>query len=374
MIRYITLLFIGLAFWGCEEEEELILISPIGGEVWSETTTQVISWEGRDLPGFFQGYSIKVSYDNGENWNLLQKNVTNQSADILYHEIGDVQHNSGINTVEWYIPPVYKTKSANNLLYIPAELNCKISVRGNNDDYDESGNFTISLSDHIFNIVSPNGYETLHEQTTQEIIWYSTGDIGGDKVKIGYSIDGGLNWSGFVDLGGGTTSGTISDPPRASWVDVPNSGSYTWTLPNLSDPTNSCLIGIWSCEDQYCTDPLMIQKPNIYDTSDNYYSITIDSNYYQIIYPNGGEILHSGEEYQILWTSDGDVGSVEIYYSLFGGESWYLIDGDEANDGSFTWSVPSVQGTNDACKIKIQSRDRDDWFDVSDADFTISGN
>ena len=114
--------------------------------------------------------------------------------------------------------------------------------------------------------------------------------------------------------------------------------------------------------------------PNIYDTSDNYYSITIDSNYYSIQQPNGGEILQSGEEYQILWTSGGDVGSVEIYYSIFGGESWYLIDNYESNDGSFTWSVPSVQGTNDACKIKIQSIDREDWFDVSDADFTISNN
>ena len=63
---------------------------------------------------------------------------------------------------------------------------------------------------------------------------------------------------------------------------------------------------------------------------------------------------------------------IEIYYSLFGGESWYLIDDYETNDSSFIWSVPSVQGTNDACKIKIQSRDRDDWFDISDANFTIA--
>ena len=42
------------------------------------------------------------------------------------------------------------------------------------------------------------------------------------------------------------------------------------------------------------------------------------------------------------------------------------------NDGHFLWEVPSVQGTNDVCKIRIQSQTRDDWFDESDATFTIA--
>ncbi len=106
--------------------------------------------------------------------------------------------------------------------------------------------------------------------------------------------------------------------------------------------------------------------------SDNYFTVTCDSNYYRILQPNGGETFQKETVRYILWESGGDVDDIEIYYSLFGGESWYLIDDYETNDGSFTWSVPSVQGTNDACKIKIQSRDRDDWFDISDANFTIA--
>ena len=148
-----------------------------------------------------------------------------------------------------------------------------------------------------------------------------------------------------------------------AWGSADNSGSYIWTLPNFSESMDSCLLAIWSYEDSY-----------IYGISENYFSITSDSNYYDIDSPNGGEILYSGTEHQILWSSSGDVGDVKIYYSLFGGQSWYLIDDYKANDGSFTWSVPFVQGTNDLCRIKIQSVDRDDWFDISDNNFTISND
>jgi hypothetical protein len=34
----------------------------------------------------------------------------------------------------------------------------------------------------------------------------------------------------------------------------------------------------------------------------------------------------------------------------------------------------SSNSTYYACKIKIQSINRDDWFDISDPDFTISNN
>ena len=105
---------------------------------------------------------------------------------------------------------------------------------------------------------------------------------------------------------------------------------------------------------------------------DNYYSITSDSNYYQILYPNGGEMLYSGTECQITWNVGGDVGEGGgLYYSIYGGESWYLID--YSGSSPYSWTVPQIQGSSDVCRIKIKGS-REDWFDISDADFTISGN
>jgi hypothetical protein len=196
-----------------------------------------------------------------------------------------------------------------------------------------------------------------HEQTSEEITWYTTGDIGGNEVYIGYSTDGGNYWYDAVGGGAGTT-----DPPHTSyWDETSNNGSYSWSLPNFSDTLETCIVGVWSAA-----------NTALYDMSDNYFTVTCDSNYYRILQPNGGETFQKETDRHILWESGGDVDDIEIYYSIFGGESWYLIDDYETNDGLFVWSVPSVQGTNDACKIKIQSRDRDDWFDISDANFTMA--
>jgi hypothetical protein len=313
------------------------ITSPNGGETWDELSTQTITWEGSGdyelVPNSNAGegrVDIHYSLDLGISWERVNYYVT---------------LNNG--SYEWQLPEIYVTCS-NALVKVTRCTGYQPSISCNSGLEDVSDlNFTINAGDsqsNFIQLLTPNGGETWHEQTSQEITWFTTGDIGGNDLTIKYRLDYLDNWT-FIT---GST---------------PNDGSYDWLLPNISDIADYCLIGIWSVADE-----------NIYKTSDDFFTIIPDSSYYSIQQPNGGEILQSGEEYQILWTSGGDVGSVEIYYSIFGGESWYLIDDNEANDGSFIWSVPSVQGTNDACKIKIQSRDRDDWFDISDADFTISNN
>ncbi len=308
-----------------EEDNSFRIISPNGGEDWLEGSTQTITFFGGDEKnyGTWFTYELYYSIDGGDIW-----------IPITGYGWAD----NGEADYSWTIPEFHRTQDK-----------CRIKVSyGESYGIDDisDNNFTIRAKEpsNLITILQPNGSEILNERTTQEIIWFTTGDIGGNDVRLAYSLNSGIEWSNISSS-------------------TPNDGSHDWTLPNISDIADYCLIGIWSVADE-----------NIFKTSDDFFTIIPDSSYYSIQQPNGGEILQSGEEYQILWTSGGDVGSVEIYYSLFGGESWYLIDDYESNDGSFTWSVPSVQGTNDACKIKIQSIDREDWFDTSDADFTISNN
>ena len=316
--------------------------SPNGGETWEELSTQTITWEsGGDVESSNEYVSFYYSLDGGAGW----------------IEIDNSESNDG--SYSWIIPEVYVTNAA-----------CRIKVKQKYSPYIEDisdADFTITAGSgqsDIMNVLSANGGEVWHEQTSEEITWYTTGDIGGNEVYIGYSTDGGNYWYDAVDDGGSNSSEGTANPPYTSrWDVTSNNGSYSWSLPNFSDTLETCILGVWSAA-----------NTALYDMSDNYFTITCDSNYYRILQPNGGEILQKETDRYILWESGGDVDDIEIYYSLFGGESWYLIDDYETNDGSFIWSVPSVQGTNDACKIKIQSRDRDDWFDISDADFTISNN
>jgi len=314
--------------------------SPNGGETWEELSTQTITWEsGGDVESSNEYVSLYYSLDGGAGW----------------IEIDNSESNDG--SYSWIIPEVYVTNAA-----------CRIKVKQKYSPYIEDisdADFTITAGSgqsDIMNVLSANGGEVWHEQTSEEITWYTTGDIGGNEVYIGYSTDGGNYWYDAVDDGGSNSSEGTANPPRTSyWDETSNNGSYSWSLPNFSDTLETCILGVWSAA-----------NTALYDMSDNYFTVTCDSNYYRILQPNGGETFQKETVRYILWESGGDVDDIEIYYSLFGGESWYLIDDYETNDGSFVWSVPSVQGTNDACKIKIQSRDRDDWFDISDANFTIA--
>jgi len=235
----------------------------------------------------------------------------------------------------------------------------------------------------LIQITSPNTGSIWHENTEHTVTWVTSGDIGGENVKIGLSMDAGETW---YDLDGshplpspfawvyGCYYGCEYD--IYDWGDYPNIGEATWQKPdinndpfshsgnqlNITNTSEYALIGIFSAT-----------KPNQhYDIIDSYMKIVADSNYYSILSPNGGEEVQMGTSLPIIWESGGNINNVvKLYYSQFNGDSWYLIDENATNDGSYTWTVPTLQSDNPNCLIKIVDGSNDAWFDISDATFTI---
>ena len=308
------------SLFGDIEDNSLRIIRPNGEEVWEEGTIQKIKFSGGKEENYGTWYDYTLYYSvNNSDW----------------IKIGDGWSDIGESERDWEIPIFYNTLT-----------NCRIKISQREIEDISDGYFTIQAKEQsdLFTIVQPNGGEIFNEQTNQEVVWYTTGDIGSENLILKYTLNGGLKW---YDING----------------THPNDGSYTWTLPNITDKADYCLFGIWNI-------PQSGSSENLYRISDNFFSIVPDSNYYMIIQPNGGEVLDSGTEYQIQWSSNGDVGSINIYYSTFNGESWYQI-AEGITGGTYMWSVPYIQGTIDICKVKIQSRDRESWFDISDNNFTI---
>jgi hypothetical protein len=312
--------------------------SPNGGETWEELSTQTITWESSgDVESSNEYVSLYYSLDGGAGWT----------------EIDNSEYNDG--SYSWTLPEIYITNAT-----------CRIKVKQKYSPYIEDisdADFTISAGggqSDIINVISANGGEVWHEQTTEEISWSTTGDIGGNEVYVGYSTDGGNYWSDAVAPY--SSNEETTDPPYTNtWEQMSNNGSYSWSLPNFSDTLETCIIGVWSAA-----------NTALYDMSDNHFTITCDSNYYRILHPNGGEAFQMGTERYVLWESGGDVGSVKLYYSEYGGDSWYSIDANETNDGAYVWSVPTLQSDNPNCLIKIEDRSNSGWLDVSDATFTIA--
>jgi hypothetical protein len=293
--------------------------SPNGGESWTDQTPHVITWNsGGEVSAVAELY---YSMDAGSTWVNVDSYVNNDGG------------------FDWTTPEIFVTNTS-----------CLIRIT---DYYNESisdisdANFTItSVSDEsIIGIISPNGGEIWHEQSIQSISWTVSGEIGGDNVKIQYSLNSGSSWHTVINS-------TLND------------GNYEWLLPDISDLVEYCLIKVSS-----------YNQSNIYDVSDNYFSIPADHNSLQIQTPNGGENLLMGSQHDITWTSSGDVGNIiKLYYSSDGGNGWYTIDNQESNDGSFQWTVPSLPEASSTCLLKIEDYSNSEYLDISDNYFTINPN
>ena len=94
----------------------------------------------------------------------------------------------------------------------------------------------------------------------------------------------------------------------------------------------------------------------------------------EVISPNGGEILHTGNTDSIQWNASDNVklDSVNIFYSTDSGENWIHIQPIEPFKSSYSWSIPDISSMDCKIKIKVIDVSGNVSEDVSDQNFTIS--
>jgi hypothetical protein len=86
--------------------------------------------------------------------------------------------------------------------------------------------------------------------------------------------------------------------------------------------------------------------------------------------PNGGEVLKSGSQVQILWHSVGVSGNVAIL--LFkGGEQYEVIAQATPDSGSFPWQLSAAIPDSGQYRLRICALQDLRINDFSDRDFAI---
>jgi len=91
--------------------------------------------------------------------------------------------------------------------------------------------------------------------------------------------------------------------------------------------------------------------------------------YAWLVSPNGGEVWSAETDREITWESY-NIDSMNIEYSLDGGESWHTAIGFvNAASGSAVWAVPPVASTS--ALLRITDTGGGSVYDVSDAPFEI---
>jgi len=186
-------------------------------------------------------------------------------------------------------------------------------------------------------VTSPNGGENWMVGTFQTITWTSDGRD--DQVKIILSRDGATTWETIVSS-------------------IRNDGNHRWKL--TGPAATDVLIRVVSTKNE-----------DVMDVSDANFTIVMPTITISPDSPNGGEDWGIGTRQTITWMSDGVTSLVRIDLSRDGGNTWRNIIPYTKNDGQYIWRVTGP-ATNEAT-IRVSTTSRA-VFDVSDADFTISGS
>jgi 5-hydroxyisourate hydrolase-like protein (transthyretin family) len=140
---------------------------------------------------------------------------------------------------------------------------------------------------------------------------------------------------------------------------TPNDGSYSWTIPSTQTLGTDYKIRITSTSNAAIT-----------DSSNSNFAIVAGT--LTVTSPNGGQSWKRGTAHTITWSKSGSPGSYVKIELLKGGVLNKVIASSTANDGSYSWTIPSTQTAGTNYKIRITSTTYASITDSSNTNFSIT--
>jgi hypothetical protein len=187
-------------------------------------------------------------------------------------------------------------------------------------------------------VTSPNGGQKWIRGTAHSLTWSSSGSPGA-YVKIELMKSGLLN--------------------RVISSSTANDGSYSWTIPSTQTLGTDYKIRITSTSNAAIT-----------DSSNSNFAIVAGT--LTVTSPNGGQSWKRGTVHTITWSKSGSPGSYVKIELLKGGVVNKVISSSTANDGSYSWTIPSTQTAGTDYKIRITSTTYSSISDSSNSNFYIT--
>jgi len=193
-------------------------------------------------------------------------------------------------------------------------------------------------------VIGPNGGEVLIAGSPSTITW--TAPPKAVFFTLALSVDNGQTWGILASNVTGST--------------------YPWTVSVPLNNKRTCLIRVTG----YDAGKVKVNS----DQSDDPFVIEV----VKLTFPNGGETFTAGNPLNIAWTTHATkrpVDTVQLYYTLNGGNSWLLITAPiSGNPGTFSWTAPPVSEEKKKGKVKVVLKDiqgKTVGSDTSDAFITF---
>ena len=285
----------------------ITITAPNGGETLYATGDYNITWTSHGAVS--NALKLEYSSNSGGTWHTIAENEPN---DGMYAWVVDDIDSPGtiIRITDTQRPVVTDVSDASFMVKLP-----------------------------VITIAAPNGGEEWVVGTEEQINWTSEGKDQGavrDNLTIQYTANG------------------------TTWIDVvvskTNDGSFLWTVPDSVSST--CKVKIFDAS-----------RPATAGVSAANFSIVLP--YVQVLAPNGGESWIIGTQHEITWRGVGTISdNLLLEYSKDNFTNAIQIAAGEANDGTYTWTLPDDYSNN--VKVRVTDNDRTDIKDASNSAFSIA--
>ncbi|MGE5308174.1 MAG: hypothetical protein ACM3OC_03740, partial [Deltaproteobacteria bacterium] len=285
---------------------KLRILTPDGSEVWVVGTAQNITWQ---TTGTIANVKLEYSTDNGATF----PNTISASTD------------GASGTYAWTIPDA-----------IGANLRVRIS-----DAADATVNAVSAATFTIkgaLRVTAPNGGEAWNIGSTKQVTWVRTGSI--PLVKVEYSLDSGVTWTGTIAASTDGASGTVG-----------------WLIPD--NPSSTVKVRVSATSDS-----------SVFDISDANFKLI---GALQLTSPVGSEQWGIGTHHNITWTRTGSIANAKLQLSTNSGTSYdtTIVASTPAGGLSYDWTIPDVPTTH--ARVMISDASDVTVFSTSPADFKIQG-
>lgn len=382
------------ATFSLNENTDIVVTSPNGGENWEVGTSQTITW-ATSLGS--ARHNIYYSVDGGSSWTYIYYTYSNSYNWTIPEDVSDdclikiesydnsciLDESDAFFSIIPPTPVIEVTNPVSGTFYVgntynitwdteylesefvsiefssdngttwedivslteddgiysweaPNTLSTECAIRiseyGNPAVNDIGTNFTIT--NPYITITSPNGGEYYEECESMTITWQRGGTS--NYYRIEYSTNGGADWN------------TITNSAYVSGT------SYNWSTIQNADSDN-CIIRVSDRD-----------RPIATDVSDAPFEIDVNEDII-LTSPNGGEFWQVGTSHEVTWVSAPTSDRFRVYYSVNDG-SWTYLTYTYSNYYNFT--VPNNPSSQ--YKFKIADYDNSCIYDESDDYFTVT--
>ncbi|MBD3386234.1 T9SS type A sorting domain-containing protein [candidate division KSB1 bacterium] len=271
------------AYWGFRPSKWIELVSPWDKEEIERTGQWEIKWKSA---GIGNKVSIELSFDEGQTYPVIIADRTENDGSFL-----------------WNVPDYNQATGYIRISKGGPGGGCPWDVMWRRFYFiDPQPSIALNI---------PNGGEVWQASSTQTISWTST--VYSGQVNLDYSIDNGQSWTNI-------TSGQ------------PATGTFDWMVPNT--PTVEALVKVYNPS-----------NPGLSDASNAAFEITAPitpAGTLALTFPQGGEVLYIGNNYNIAWTSDDYLGQVGVDVSIDSGKTWATLSTDNDATGTLQWTIPNA--------------------------------